>query len=1557
MAISKPDFIKCLCKENQDYYGGPKGQGTLDSIKRTFDHNWIYLFELLQNALDVRAKRVAIKIVSKGASLTFQHNGDALEEPNVQRLSEVGRSTKGVGKVGFMGVGFKSVFARFNSVGVSGGGWRFEFDVKQTKGKVGEIKSSPIGMVSPRWNEDVPLPASGFTTRFELSKWFGESPLATDLHYLANDRDRDILVPMRLQGLEQIEINEDVWTLESEANHWGQRITAKSGQTVLIWQCFEAKYQPTKKAAKAFLEHRSSSDGDADKDDEKYREAQKERTVVAFCRVDKKNNPVNVDKPGRAFAVLPTDLELPIGLNIQADWLLNLSRTRPKDFDGNDWQLEILDQIPLLLSTFLQWVSDKSDAGAGPQWAKGYLALPDIVGEHSDPLFREWMAGKRFRNAMRSQLAKAKAFPVQREANAIAFEKPTKLVLLPAPLSDVFVDDIGMKGWILFGSDVLDRETLGERGTLLLETLGLVTEVDSKWAGKKWGSGIGYWVESIQEVDEPSQPEDGDDSDASPTPRFSEAQAKALVTLWGALQELEDVEDSKWKNDRLKCLPARSGRWKSQVDLNRLENFDLLQDAPLARQAIENYQPPEKDIFDEAPFANRSDWNDFVTYSADTFLESIPTCNLNDIVSNWCDQFENAGHVLTDADVSAIVQLTRIAAKHERTDLINMVLVDGHSGAQLVSPKQAVVAAPYVSPTTGELRRKVFFNCPPITGVYVQDDELGVSRADLARLFETLGSQGPVCLKDLSETVRGYAKVDEFCGKEMGLTGHKEYKLIDFDWEPNLLEPLAQSPSGIPFAEWLSNEVIPEERHKKRAIECHRNEKKYESSATWVTRLVEWEWVPCLDGRHRRPAAVLGEVDSARPDAPVANLPKDFRRLLIDELGIEFGQQISDAPAILKLDVRGATMSDDEMAATLEEALVMAGKSEQDNRSFLTAIDRPIFRDPKTDKRYPISQLVQKVGSGSLRSHLDGFVLAVNSLLNEPLRNAVERLPLIPQTTSGTQALCYLRSVWSGVSQRPETSADQVRRILPLAYRYVAEDIDSGDDKLRASFENFRLEAFAFANGQWISANDPRVLLDDLQDKQLRRQLGDGHLWVTPGHFGEELPQQKRTATLLGVKALSDQIERTVIRGSSSSHPDWIERFKTVCALFHEIQTHETDGRESAEENAVKRVFNLTLRSFESLKLETQHTLDESLGLPDIDIRATLSENDEFLDVAGEPDEFGADACAQLVKLWSQNHVTVAPERLTSLLVFLDDAIRFNRQINQLRQQYNLGSEPVVSLTGPALPTTAADAAKHLGIPDPTPPILDPTGPEPRGTDAGAPGASGPRQNASGGPGTSGSGTGGLDRPDDPTSSRPGAKGDGSASQGTPTAGRRLSGKSVPGAQGGSGAAARDWFRVKVSPVSDGDERDSEKAETEFRDDDRAREAVVQFENANGRTAKQKEKPQPGHDVISVDEGRHIVRRIEIKGVDDQWIETATVQASGRQFDDGRYLSELGIEYWLYVVDRLGSTRPRIRAFRHAMRNAEHFYFQAQDWLNAVDEQGEVHMPHPDKTDTGIPEE
>ena len=116
-------FVANLGNENRHFYGSPDGRGLLNVIELTFDHRWVYLYELVQNALDVGATSIAIRIGEAGDALIFQHNGDQpLDEKDVEGLSKVFRSTKGARSVGFMGIGFKSVFIRFGEAWISGWG-------------------------------------------------------------------------------------------------------------------------------------------------------------------------------------------------------------------------------------------------------------------------------------------------------------------------------------------------------------------------------------------------------------------------------------------------------------------------------------------------------------------------------------------------------------------------------------------------------------------------------------------------------------------------------------------------------------------------------------------------------------------------------------------------------------------------------------------------------------------------------------------------------------------------------------------------------------------------------------------------------------------------------------------------------------------------------------------------------------------------------------------------------------------------------------------------------------------------------------------------------------------------------------------------------------------------------------------------------------------------------------------------------------------------------------------------------------------------------------------
>jgi hypothetical protein len=134
---------------------------------------------------------------------------------------------------------------------------------------------------------------------------------------------------------------------------------------------FSADYQPSPSAIARFLEHRQLLPRAGDKE-RVYQEAGKKREVAALCELElpEKDFP-GPPARGSAFALLPTGVTFPIGLHIQADWLLVVSRRELMQFEGNPWQQEILQQIPLLLRQYLLWLTS-GDKGHDFPWAQAY---------------------------------------------------------------------------------------------------------------------------------------------------------------------------------------------------------------------------------------------------------------------------------------------------------------------------------------------------------------------------------------------------------------------------------------------------------------------------------------------------------------------------------------------------------------------------------------------------------------------------------------------------------------------------------------------------------------------------------------------------------------------------------------------------------------------------------------------------------------------------------------------------------------------------------------------------------------------------------------------------------------------------------------------------------------------------------------------------------------------------------------------------------------------------------------------------------------------------------
>ena len=117
----------------------PSVKGFLRILSLQFPRNDLYLFELLQNAVDDGARNVSFRYLRASQTLRVWHDGRRFNPLDVLGLASVGLSTKAKKKrtVGFMGVGFKACYKRYSEVTVSDGLFRFRFQRPAGSGGAG----------------------------------------------------------------------------------------------------------------------------------------------------------------------------------------------------------------------------------------------------------------------------------------------------------------------------------------------------------------------------------------------------------------------------------------------------------------------------------------------------------------------------------------------------------------------------------------------------------------------------------------------------------------------------------------------------------------------------------------------------------------------------------------------------------------------------------------------------------------------------------------------------------------------------------------------------------------------------------------------------------------------------------------------------------------------------------------------------------------------------------------------------------------------------------------------------------------------------------------------------------------------------------------------------------------------------------------------------------------------------------------------------------------------------------------------------------------------------
>lgn len=132
-----PNFISKLQKKRCDYNYPDQATSQANSLNLLssgiYTEEERFVFELLQNAVDAYndpSGVLNVRMEIKEDYFVFLHNGDAFTERDIEGLCDVGNGNKmkDTKKIGYKGIGFKSVFMCSNNVTVVSGGYCFKFD-------------------------------------------------------------------------------------------------------------------------------------------------------------------------------------------------------------------------------------------------------------------------------------------------------------------------------------------------------------------------------------------------------------------------------------------------------------------------------------------------------------------------------------------------------------------------------------------------------------------------------------------------------------------------------------------------------------------------------------------------------------------------------------------------------------------------------------------------------------------------------------------------------------------------------------------------------------------------------------------------------------------------------------------------------------------------------------------------------------------------------------------------------------------------------------------------------------------------------------------------------------------------------------------------------------------------------------------------------------------------------------------------------------------------------------------------------------------------------------
>ena len=347
-------FIKKVADEKEQYRGSSDLRNLLNLVtKSIYSDDIHYALELIQNAEDEFASRIDFKILPD--KVIVYNDGETFDEGDVEAICSIKTGFK-KNKIGFFGIGFKSVFNITDEPLVISD--HFKFRIHEC------LYPEPAIRLPHDLDIRIPDPDRGALFILPIKKDKDPAKLVKELEGI-NDR-----LLLFLDNVQLITFHDETTSGKRE---WEIRKSQKDGiitiENTLLnqrtdWRVFSQKVKVPSDRPEVRVELK--------------REVKQTNLVIAFP------TPVGSEVPDLRseflYCYLPTKRRPDMPFLVQADFIPTLARENIEE--NNPWNLWLLEEIAKLASaSYIQLREDKL--------LKGYLfKLIRLPGEVGDPLFK-----------------------------------------------------------------------------------------------------------------------------------------------------------------------------------------------------------------------------------------------------------------------------------------------------------------------------------------------------------------------------------------------------------------------------------------------------------------------------------------------------------------------------------------------------------------------------------------------------------------------------------------------------------------------------------------------------------------------------------------------------------------------------------------------------------------------------------------------------------------------------------------------------------------------------------------------------------------------------------------------------------------------------------------------------------------------------------------------------------------------------------------------------------------------------------------------------------------